>query len=238
MKAIVYLRVSTKSQSESGLGLEAQRQTVSDFLDDVSPVAEYQEIESGRKTDRPQLRAALNFCRRTGATLVIAKVDRLARNARFLLALIDSGVEITFCDLPQVSGPAGRMMLVMMSGFAEMESALISTRTKSALAMARKRGVKLGAQPGNSPLISWNRNHSNKLGVGGIKKAADRRAESWRSTITALVSDGLSDNAIAKTLTARGEKSVKGKAWTSKGVSRLRARLEAIGPAPAMEMGF
>ena len=237
MKTIAYYRVSTQKQGQSGLGLEAQKQTVREYLKGESLIAEYREVESGRMANRPVLKEALEHAKRARCRLVIAKVDRLARNTRFLLNILDSGVDIVFCDLPSVDGPASRMMLTMLAGFAEFESKIISDRTKKALAAAKARGVKLGAAKGKSPLEKFNREHGNKFGVGGIKRAADRRAESWRSTITALVADGLSNNAIARTLTARGEPSLRGGTWTSKAVSRLRARLATMTPAPSFEMG-
>ena len=232
MKTIAYYRVSTVQQKISGLGLEAQQATVRDYLKGEPLLAEYQETESGRKTDRPQLRAALEHCQRTGARLVIAKVDRLARHTRFLLALIDSGVEITFCDMPEISGPAGRMMLTMMAGFAEMESALISERTVLALKAARARGVKLGAQPGKSPLQKYLRENGNGKACRGATRAADSRAEVWRSTITTMLADGLGNTAIAGVLNGRGEPSVSGAGqWTAKQIRRLRARLDSCAPA-------
>lgn len=143
---ISYLRVSTVRQGQSGLGLEAQRDAVRPFLEDCGGVLlnEYIEVESGKKIHRPQLDEALRECRVHNAILVVAKVDRLTRSVSFLHRLLDSGVEVSFCDLPQISGPTGKFMLNQMAAVAELEAGLISQRTKAALAAAKKRGVKLG----------------------------------------------------------------------------------------------
>ena len=220
-----YLRISTRGQQQSGLGLEAQRATISAHING-KVAAEFVECESGRRNDRPELKRALAFCRRSGAVLVIAKMDRLSRNARFLLALIDADVELEFCDLPQCSGPAGRMMLTMMAGFSEMEAGLISERTKAALAACRARGVRLGNPDGGRALTAHIRTHGNTAGMVGNVKAASRRAAPWRETIESLISQGLTAYAIAKALTARGEKTARGSVWTTCAVARLIRRLE------------
>ena len=146
---ISYLRVSTSSQGASGLGISAQQETIRSHIgNDAEVLASYCEVESGRRSDRIELAKALDHAKRANATLVIAKLDRLARSARFLLELIDSNVDILFCDLPEVSGPAGRFMLTAMSGVAELEAGLISERTKAALKAAKARGVRLGNPEG------------------------------------------------------------------------------------------
>ena len=123
---IEYLRVSTTSQGASGLGLEAQKETIRGHIgNDAEVLASYTEVESGRRSDRIELAKAIAHAKRANATVVIAKLDRLARSARFLLELVDSGVDILFCDLPQVSGPAGRFLLTSMAGVAELEAGLI-----------------------------------------------------------------------------------------------------------------
>ena len=141
-KYIAYLRVSTQKQGYSGLGLEAQKEIIQNHLRDVAPIAEYIEVESGRKTDkeRPQLRAALEHCRKEGATLIVAKLDRLARNVSFLSSLLENEVEIVFCDFPQ----ANKMVLHILAAISQYEAELIATRTKQALAAKKARGTKLG----------------------------------------------------------------------------------------------
>ena len=139
---IAYYRVSTSRQAQSGLGLDAQKQAVLDFINGNGDqiVAEFTEVESGKRCDRPELNNSLNQCRETGAKLVIARLDRLARNAAFLLTLRDSGVEFVAADMPD----ANRLTVGIMALVAEDEAERISQRTKAALAAAKARGVKLG----------------------------------------------------------------------------------------------
>ena len=139
---VAYLRVSTQRQGYSGLGLEAQREIIQNYLGDTKPIFEFTEVESGRKTDkgRPKLKEALSLCRTYGAKLIVAKLDRLARNVSFLSALLESDVEIVFCDFPQ----ANKMVLHILASISQYEAELISTRTKQALAAKKARGCKLG----------------------------------------------------------------------------------------------
>ena len=141
-KYVAYLRVSTQKQGFSGLGLEAQKEIIQNHLREITPIAEYTEIESGRKTDkgRPQLRKALEHCRKEGATLIVAKLDRLARNVSFLSRLLENDVEIVFCDFPQ----ANKMVLHILAAISQNEAELIATRTRQALAAKKARGSKLG----------------------------------------------------------------------------------------------
>src|SRR5262249_24383464 len=132
---VAYLRVSTQQQGKRGLGIEAQREAIARFIADrrrtlVAP--EYVETESGADNDRPKLTAALRRCRVTGATLVVAKLDRLSRNAAFLLTLRDSGVPFVACDLPE----ANTLTIGVMAAMAQHEREVISARTVAALAAA------------------------------------------------------------------------------------------------------
>ena len=142
---VAYYRVSTKQQGTSGLGLEAQRMAVSAYLKSVAGelFAEFTEIESGRKNDRAQLKEALRICRVYSAVLVIAKMDRLSRDAHFLLGLQKAGVRFVAADMPE----ANEMVVGIMAVVAQAERKMISVRTKSALAAAKARGVKLGGRP-------------------------------------------------------------------------------------------
>ena len=133
---VAYLRVSTQKQGYSGLGLEAQREITHKHLRNKVPVAEYIEIESGRKKERPKLKEALSLCRKEGAILIVAKLDRLARNVSFLSNLLESDVEIVFCDFPQ----ANKMVLHILSAISQYEAELIAVRTKSALQAKKARG--------------------------------------------------------------------------------------------------
>ncbi len=156
MNFVAYYRVSTQRQGESGLGMEAQRGQVQRYVAAIGGalVAEYTEVESGKRVTRPQLERAMDHAKKagamvhakqSGATLIVAKIDRLARNARYLLKLRDSGLPLTFCDLPNPpDGAVGRFMIGQMALFAEFERERISERTKSALAIAKQRGKKLG----------------------------------------------------------------------------------------------
>ena len=137
---VAYLRVSTQKQGYSGLGLEAQREIIQKYLRDKTPVVEFVEIESGRKKDRPKLKEALSLCRKTEATLIVAKLDRLARNVSFLSNLLENDVEIVFCDFPQ----ANKMVLHILSAISQYEAELIAARTKSALQAKKARGFRLG----------------------------------------------------------------------------------------------
>ena len=137
---VSYLRVSTQKQGYSGLGLEAQKEIIKNFLHDKTPIAEFTEIESGRKTDRPKLKEALTQCRTTGATLIVAKLDRLARNVSFLSNLLESDVEIVFCDFPQ----ANKMVLHILAAISQYEAELTAQRTKAALQAKKARGAKRG----------------------------------------------------------------------------------------------
>jgi len=140
VKFVSYLRVSTKLQGNSGLGLDAQREIIKSYLNGQTPISEFIEVESGRKTDRPKLQEALALCRKEKATLIVAKLDRLSRNVAFTSRLLESDVEIKFCDFPE----ANRLVLHIISSIAEYEANLIRTRTKQALEAKRQRGEKLG----------------------------------------------------------------------------------------------
>ncbi|MDG5466806.1 recombinase family protein [Deltaproteobacteria bacterium IMCC39524] len=139
---VSYLRVSTDRQGKSGLGIDAQRQAIDCFLarDKRELIHEYLEVESGKKNERPQLQSAIESCLETGATLIIAKLDRLSRNVYFISTLMESGVEFVACDFPQ----ANRLTIHILAAVAEHEREMISKRTKEALAAAKARGTKLG----------------------------------------------------------------------------------------------
>ena len=137
---IAYLRQSTTKQERSGLGIEAQRDIINSFIKEGVILAEYVETESGRKSDRPKLQEALTLCRKTNSILIVAKLDRLSRNVAFTSKLLESDVEIIFCDFPQ----ANRLILHIISSIAEYEANLISQRTRQSLKAKKERGVKLG----------------------------------------------------------------------------------------------
>lgn len=210
MKFIVYYRVSTQRQGQSGLGLEAQKHACSHY--DI--VAEYTEIESGKKSNRPELAKALAHAKEIGATLLIAKLDRLARDARFALELMDSGVLFKFADMPDIdnSTPQGRFFITQFAAMAELEAAIISERTRNALAAAKRRGVKLG-----SPNPS----------AGGAKTAGLRRdataqvAPAAMPIITTLRRAGQSLRAIASALNEAQIPTAMGGHWHASSVRNL-----------------
>ena len=183
-KFVSYLRVSTDKQGRSGLGLEAQREAVATYLNGGkwTLVKEYVETESGKRTDRPKLAAALAHAKAIGATLVFAKLDRLSRNVDLLRSLVASDVDLVFCDLPHVPpGAMGRFLLTQMASVAELEAGLISERTKAALAAAKARGVKLGNPNGARALKG--KQTGNAEAVASIRLKAQGHAENLRAII-------------------------------------------------------
>lgn len=137
---VAYLRQSTTKQEKSGLGIEAQRNIIHSFVKEGLIIAEFVETESGKKSDRPKLQEALALYRKTNSILIVAKLDRLSRNVAFTSKLLESDVEITFCDFPQ----ANRLILHIISSIAEYEANLISQRTRLSLKAKKERGVQLG----------------------------------------------------------------------------------------------
>lgn len=140
-KYISYLRVSTQKQGKSGLGIESQRQMIAEYLKGEVPIAEYQEIETGTsKRKRVKIYEAIQQCKDTGAVLIVAKLDRLARDVQFITSVLNSGIEVVFADFPQ----ANKFTLTILAAVAEYESKLIGERTKAALAVKKQQGFKLG----------------------------------------------------------------------------------------------
>lgn len=220
---VAYYRVSTDRQGRSGLGLAAQRETVSAFLNggDWRLVGEFVEVESGRSAERPELAQALTRCRVTKATLIVANVSRLTRSVAFLSRLLEAGVEVRFCDLPQIEGPTGRFMLQQMVAVAELEAGLIGDRTRKALAAARARGQKLGT-PANL------RNHETGRTAGRARRTqiAQARAADLAPIVAAARARGavtLSD--LARALDADGARTPRGGPWTPTQVARELARM-------------
>lgn len=209
---IAYYRVSTVGQGKSGLGLDAQRTAVRDYINGngESTLAEYTEIESGGRDDRPELAKALAQCRLHGATLVIAKLDRLARNVAFIAALMDSGVEFVAADFPQ----ANRLTIHILAAVAEYEREAISQRTKAALAAAKARGVKLGTDNLTDAIRAKGRVAS----ALATAKRARERAELVLPTIRELQVGGASLAKVAAALNARGVPSPRGGKWHASSV--------------------
>lgn len=216
---IAYYRVSTGRQGRSGLGLDAQRAAVDTYLKGgTSELAgEFVEVETGKRGDRPKLIAALEACRKSRATLVIAKLDRLARNTKFLLTLIDSGANVLFCDLPQVQGAMGRFLVTQMASVAELEAGLISERTKAALKAAKARGIQLG-----NPRLGEARERAK----AAVKATADQFAANVAPIIREIAKDStMSNNAIATKLNERNVATARGGRWTHGMVRDVIARV-------------
>jgi DNA invertase Pin-like site-specific DNA recombinase len=212
---ITYARVSTQRQGESGLGLDAQRYAVAQYLgaNGCHVVGEFVEVESGRKSNRPELAKALAACRMYGATLVVAKLDRLARNAAFLLTLRDSGVEFVCADMPQ----ATRLTIGILAVVAEAEAEAISSRVKAAIAAAKRRGV---SRPMN--LTQQARLKGVRVSSARRKAAARERAAALTPTVRELQAAGVrSLRAIAAGLNARGIPGSRGGRWASNQVWKL-----------------
>lgn len=165
MRFVAYYRVSTAKQGNSGLGLDAQRQAVQHHIGNSQLLAEYTEVESGANNSRPQLQAALDYAELTGSTLIVAKLDRLSRDAEFLNKLLNGTVPIRFADMPF----ADRFIIGVMAQVAQWERDRISTRTKEALQQAKARGKSLGGNRGNLPAVS---------AVGAARSIQVRKAKS------------------------------------------------------------
>nr|WP_231920813.1 recombinase family protein [Magnetospirillum sp. XM-1] len=209
VRCVSYYRVSTVKQGRSGLGLEAQQMAVSDYLrrHNGESIADYVEVESGKKNDRPQLAAAMTHCRRTGATLVIAKLDRLARNVAFIANLMEaSGFEFVAVDMPLAS----RFTLHILAAVAEHEARLISERTKVALAATKARGTKLGCPLGAAHL----RPYGNSAAVAAVKEGAASRRTEFLAVIKEIQGEGFTTfAAIADELNSRGIRTARGRRW-------------------------
>jgi DNA invertase Pin-like site-specific DNA recombinase len=219
-KFISYLRVSTAKQGLSGLGLEAQRKAVTDFLNggNWTLLTEFVEVESGKKNDRPELNKALAHCKLTGAALVIAKLDRLSRNAHFLLGLQEAGVHFIATDMPT----ANELTVGIMALVAQEERKAISARTKAALAAAKERGVKLGCPNGAAHL----RQYGNELGVEAVKRNAEERARKLADVVKEIQTKGTASlKGIADELNRQGITTARGGLWHASSVKNLISRL-------------
>jgi len=204
-----YYRVSTDKQGKSGLGLEAQRAAVAHYLGSVGGtlLAEFTEVETGKRNDRPELQKALAACRKHKARLVIAKLDRLSRNVAFIAAMMDAGVEFVACDNPH----ATRLTLHILAAVAEHEREMIASRTKAALQAAKVRGVRLGR-------------NAERLAPANHAAAMDR-ADQIKSLLAELAGSGMTTRRIAAELTARGIPTPLGGRWHPQTVKRVMERV-------------
>lgn len=222
-KFIAYYRVSTARQGRSGLGLDAQRDMIAGYMQSIGGklAGAYKEIETGKLASRPELAKALAACRVHNATLVVAKLDRLARNVAFVSSLMESGAEFVAVDFPQ----ANRFMIHLLAAVAEYEAKLISDRTKAALAQAKKRGVKLGGYRENIHEVQAKGSRNAAI----VRSAqAEQRATDLLPVIEELRAGGASTLAdIAAGLNERGISTARGMQWTAAHVYHVLARLES-----------
>ena len=215
---VAYTRVSTRRQGDSGLGLEAQREAIAGLSAATARpvIAWYTEVESGKRSDRPELARALAHAKRSRAALVVAKLDRLARNVAFLSGLMEAGVEFVACDQPS----ANRLTIHILAAVAEDEARRISERTKAALAAARARGVTLGRDNLTDPGRARGRAESAR--VRSVRVAEDLAP--LLPIVRELHAAGLSQQAIADRLNAGGHLTRTGRPWHQVAVRRLLAR--------------
>lgn len=223
-RAVAYYRVSTEAQGRSGLGLEAQRSAVTGLCEarDWEIVAEFTEIESGKRNTRPQLAAALRRAKVLGAKLVVAKLDRLSRDAEFTLRVRNSGVDFACADNPDIN----RLTIGLLAVINEDERERISDRTKAALAAAKARGVKLGNPNGAAPLLRAGR--GNQDAIRAVQAQAAERAREYAEIIEDIQASGVASLAgIARELNERGIVTPRGGRWHASSVKNLLARSAA-----------
>jgi DNA invertase Pin-like site-specific DNA recombinase len=222
-KFVSYLRVSTARQGISGLGLEAQRESVASYLNGGkwSLVKEVVEVESGKRNDRPAIAEALRLCRLHRATLIIAKLDRLARNVHFISSLMESGVEFVAVDFPQ----ANRLTVHILAAVAEHEASMISARTKAALAAAKARGVELGGQRGSLDRMARMAQKGNVASATVRRATVAKRNEDLLPVIEDIRAAGYTTpQQIADGLNERGITAARGGAWSAVQVRRILGR--------------
>lgn len=223
VRVVVYMRVSTARQGRSGLGLEAQQATIADFVRQrgAEVVQAFTEVESGKRADRPELARALHLAKVTGATLLIAKLDRLSRNAAFLLTLRDSGVRFIAADMPD----ANELTVGIMALVAQQEREAISRRTKEALQAAKARGKKLGNPNGAASLKRAHKGNADAVAV--VRRQAQHHAEQLRPVMDVLIDEGITSlGAIAKALNERGMLTPRGGLWHKSSVKNLLIRVK------------
>lgn len=218
---ISYLRENTTEHDRCEFDLDDQRKAVTTYVKNDHVIAEYREIESGKKfkQDRPQLAEAIAHCHKVGATLIVAKLDRLSMDTAFLIQLKNSGITFVCADIPQADNQALGIMLHL----AEQQRKSISRRIKKALMAAKERGVKLGCPQGAAHLLKY----GNEAGVAAIKANAERTAESLRETLEEIQASGKTSwKAIAAELNQLGVASPRGGKWHPTSVARLVRRLQ------------
>lgn len=214
---VAYFRVSTQKQGQSGLGLDAQKQAVSEFLAQIGGevIAEFIEVESGKRADRPEFTKAADYAELANATVLVAKLDRLSRDLHFITSLQKRGIRFKLCDLPEID----QLTIHILAAMAEHEARMISQRTKSALRVAKERGVVLG-----NPNLAAQRNSD----VSAANDQRIQKQQDWQAKIFKVIthleeSEGLSTcQALADALNERGLTTARGAAFSVPIVSRLR----------------
>jgi DNA invertase Pin-like site-specific DNA recombinase len=222
-KLIAYYRVSTKEQGESGLGLEAQTAAVEAYAKGIGAtiLRSYREVETGKRSDRPELTKALTDAKRSKATLCIAKLDRLARNVAFTANLMESGVEFVACDNPH----ANRLTIHILAAVAEDEAKRISDRTKAALAAYKCRGGSLGAHRPNARRLKGGTHlEGARKGAMVSKALADDAYADLKPSMVEWRSAGLSLRGIASKLNSEGHTTRRGQPWNAMQVKRVLER--------------
>jgi DNA invertase Pin-like site-specific DNA recombinase len=222
-KLIAYYRVSTKQQGESGLGLEGQTFAVESYARQIGATVlrSYREVETGKKSDRPELSKALTDAKRSKAILVIAKLDRLARNVAFTANLMESGVEFVACDNPH----ANRLTVHILAAVAEDEAKRISERTRVALAAYKTRGGLLGANRPNARRLEGGFHlEGARKGAMVSKTLADEAYADLKPSMLEWRSEGLSLREIASKLNSEGHTTRRGKPWNAMQVKRVLER--------------
>lgn len=219
-KYVAYLRQSTTKQEKSGLGIEAQRDIIHSFVKDGQIISEYVETESGKNNFRPKLQEALALCRKTNSILIVAKLDRLSRNVAFTSKLLESDVEITFCDFPQ----ANRLILHIISSIAEYEANLISQRTRQSLKAKKERGVKLGKSENLMNKHDEAIQRSNQTN----REKAKNNTNNMRAValLRSMAKDGLTASQMADQLNKQGFVTSRGCNFQIVQVQRLKQRYD------------
>ena len=218
-----YIRVSTGKQAKSGLGLEGQLEALRQYSERTGqPITQtYQEVETGKRADRPELARAIRHAKRTGGILVIAKLDRLARNVHFVSGLMESNVEFLCCDNPR----ATPLTIHILAAVAEDEARRISERTKSALAAYKARGGLLGANRPDCPGLTPEARRKGQRAAGeASKRLADEAYADLIDDMRMWHMEGLSYSTIAKRLNEQGERTRRGKSWSHVQVARVLKR--------------
>jgi DNA invertase Pin-like site-specific DNA recombinase len=230
MKAVAYYRVSTKKQGQSGLGLDGQQAALEQYIAQNAGqiIGTYREVETGKRADRPELLKAIAHAKRSKATLVVAKLDRFSRNVAFLSRLMESGIDFVACDNPH----ANRFTCHILAAVAEHEAAMISERTKAALASAKRRGIKLGSSRPNHWEGREDRRRAGAqkgaVAAGQIRKqqATDAYGDLY-AVVQAARAKGQTLRQIAAQLNTEGHTTRNGRPWNPVQVLRVLKRVSA-----------